>query len=332
MISCATDFPPSLPSIRSLYRPVKMSLLSLIISLLIEQARPLPETVWGRKGWVSRYADFVERRFNAGEATHGLIGWLVAVLPPVLLSAFVFFLLYLVQPLLALAWNIFVLYLTMGFRQVSHYFTETHVALRAGDLATARERVGSWRGRLSDRMSSSEVARVAIEEALVASHRHVFAVIVWFILLPGPSGAVLYRIAAHLAHEWGGRNDPEFGDFGVFSRKAFALVDWLPTRCTAVAFSIVGDFEDAIYCWRTQATRWPDVASGILLSSGAGAMGVRLGMPLHETGEVVERPEMGLGDEADADFMQSAIGLIWRTLVLFLLLLALLWVASLVGH
>jgi adenosylcobinamide-phosphate synthase len=250
----------------------------------------------------------------------------------VLVAAFVYYILFLVQPLLALAWNVVVLYLTMGFRQVSHYYTETHLALQAGDLERARERVGSWRGRLSDRLSSSEVARVSIEEALLASHRHVFAVVLWFILFPGPSGAVLYRLANHLAGEWGSRRDADFGAFGVFARRAFELIDWLPVRCTAVAFSIVGDFEDAIYSWRTQAARWPDPASGILLSSGAGALGVRLGMPLHETGEVVERPEMGLGDDADADFMQSAIGLIWRTLVLFLLLLALLWVSSWVGH
>lgn len=309
-----------------------MSLLSLIVSLLLEQARPLPESLWAMKGIVARYANFVEERFNAGEAHHGTIGWLVAVLPPVLVAAFVYYVLFLIQPLLALAWNVLVLYLTMGIRQVSHYFTETHLALQAGELDRARERVGTWRGRLSDRLSSSEVARVSIEEALLASHRHVFAVVLWFILLPGPSGAVLYRLALHLARDWGGRSDAEFGAFGRFSRRAFEILDWLPVRCTAIAFSIVGDFEDAIYCWRTQAARWPDPASGILLSSGAGALGVRLGMPLHETGEVVERPEVGLGDDADADFMQSAIGLIWRTLVLFLLLLALLWVSSWVGR
>ncbi|MBK8337290.1 MAG: CobD/CbiB family protein [Sterolibacteriaceae bacterium] len=309
-----------------------MSLLSLIVSLLLEQARPLPESVWAPNGWVARYAQFFEQRFNAGEVHHGTVGWLVAVVPPVMVAAFVYYILYLVQPLLALAWNILVLYLTMGFRQVSHYFTETQHALQAGELEQARERVGSWRGRLSDRLSSSELARVSIEQALLASHRHVFAVVLWFILMPGPSGAVLYRLANHLAADWGGRSDAEFGAFGVFSRRAFELIDWLPVRCTAIAFSIVGDFEDAIYCWRTQAARWSDLASGILLSSGAGALGVRLGMPLHETGEVVERPEMGLGDDADADFMQSATGLIWRTLVLFLLLLALLWVSSWVGH
>ena len=104
-----------------------------------------------------------------------------------------------------------------------------------------------------------------------------------------------------------------------------------PVRITAAAFAIVGDFEDAVYCWRTQAGRWPDEAAGILLASGAGALGVRLGLPIVESGEVTERPELGLGEEADADFMQSGIGLVWRTLVLCLLLLTLLGVASWAG-
>lgn len=309
-----------------------MSLLSLIVTLLLEQARPLPGSVWGPKGLVSRYAAFIERRFNAGESHHGLIGWMVAVLPPVVLVALIYGALFVIQPLLALAWNIAVLYVTMGFRQESHYFTDTHLALQAGDLDRARSLVGAWRGHLSDRMSSTEVATVAIEQALVSSHRHVFAVVLWFIILPGPAGAVLYRLTAHLAREWGTRNDAEFGAFGEFARKAMAVIDWLPVRCTAVAFSVVGDFEDAVYCWRTQSARWADVPSGILIASGAGAMGVRLGMPIHESGELVERPEMGTGDDADVDFMQSTVGLIWRTLVLFLLLLALMWVASWVGR
>lgn len=317
-----------------------MSLLSLIVTLLLEQARPLPGTVWGDKGWVARYSAFIEQRFNAGEAQHGTIAWFVAVVPPVLVSALIYYVLFVLQPVLALAWNVAVLYVTMGFRQQSHFFTDIHLSLRMGELDRARSLIGAWRGHLSDQLSSAEVARLSIEEALVASHRHVFAVVLWFILLPGPSGAVFYRLAAHLTREWGGPRIPvpglESANFGGFARRAFEWIDWLPARCTAVAFSVVGDFEDAIYCWRTQAARWAaqlnDMASGILISSGAGALGVRLGMPIAESGEVIERPEMGLGEEADPDFMQSTIGLIWRTLVLFLLLLALLWVATWVGH
>jgi adenosylcobinamide-phosphate synthase len=51
-----------------------------------------------------------------------------------------------------------------------------------------------------------------------------------------------------------------------------------------------------------------------------------------EAGELENRPELGLGEEADADFMQSTIGLVWRSLVLGVLVLSLLTVASWVGH
>ena len=46
--------------------------------------------------------------------------------------------------------------------------------------------------------------------------------------------------------------------------------------------------------------------------SGAGALGVQLGRPVMESGEVTDRSELGLGDPADVDFMQSAVGLVWR--------------------
>jgi hypothetical protein len=38
-----------------------------------------------------------------------------------------------------------------------------------------------------------------------------------------------------------------------------------------------------------------------------------------------------VGDDADPDFMQSAVGLVWRSLVMALLLLTLLGIASWAG-
>jgi adenosylcobinamide-phosphate synthase len=46
---------------------------------------------------------------------------------------------------------------------------------------------------------------------------------------------------------------------------------------------------------------------------------------------VSRRCRTGLGDPADVDFMQSAVGLVWRATVLWLLLLFLLGLASLAG-
>ncbi|CAG0926742.1 MAG: Cobalamin biosynthesis protein CbiB [Rhodocyclaceae bacterium] len=307
-----------------------MTVLSLIVVLLLEQLRPLSE----RKAVavpLSHFARFFEGRFNDGQARHGAIAWLLAVLPATVACAAIHLALMAANPLLGLAWTVAILYLTLGFRQFSHYFTDIHLALRMGETDRARALLGEWRGRSADGFNASEIARLAMEEALVSSHRHVFAVIVWFVLLPGPAGALFYRLSYYFASHWAGRRDGEFGAFGRFAGQAFAVIDWLPVRITAAAFAIVGDFEDAVYCWRTQAARWPDEATGILLASGAGALGVRLGQPIVESGEVTERPELGLGEEADADFMQSGIGLVWRTLVLCLLLLTLLGIASWAG-
>ncbi|WP_301101877.1 CobD/CbiB family protein [Propionivibrio sp.] len=311
-----------------------MALFSLVAVLLIEQIRPLPYRLVVHEP-LSRLARFLEGLFNAGESSHGLIAWLVAVGGLVVVAGSVHAVLYALNPLLAWLWNVLVLYLTMGFRQFSHYYTDIQLALRMDDLPHARKLLAEWRGRTADELSSSEIARIAIEEALSASHRHVFGVLVCFVLLPMPCGAVLYRAAAFFADQWGRRSDADAGHFGKFSQQAFAVIDWLPLRVTAAGFAIVGNFEDAIYCWRTQADKWPDShlggGIGIVLASGAGALGVRLGMPVLEAGEIADRAEVGTGDEADVDFMQSAVGLVWRALLLWLLLLLLLGMASLIG-
>ena len=103
------------------------------------------------------------------------------------------------------------------------------------------------------------------------------------------------------------------------------------SRISALSGFSVGNFEDTAYCWRTQAANWPDSEAGILLASGAGALGVRLGMPIPQGGLPFDRPELCIGDDADADFMRSTIGLVWRSVVFWMILLFLLTLASLLG-
>jgi len=67
----------------------------------------------------------------------------------------------------------------------------------------------------------------------------------------------------------------------------------------------------------------------IVLSSGAGAIGVRLGMPVALGGRLLDRP-LGLGDPADVSHMDSMVG--WPgvpgDVLLVLLLVALAGAAS----
>ncbi|MBI3372278.1 MAG: CobD/CbiB family protein [Betaproteobacteria bacterium] len=303
-----------------------MSVLAIIAALLLEQWRPLADSK-AVLAVSTRYVGWLEERFNAGEARHGTIAWTVGVFPIVLGSLLLYALLYRVHPLVALALNVAALYLTLGFRQFSHFFTGIQNALKTGELERARDLIGAWRGEAAEHRAREEVVRLAIEEALLASHRNVFAVLFWFVLLPGPSGALLYRLSVFLARRWGG-----LGAFGAFATRVNYWMEWPAVRLTAAAFAVVGDFEDAVYCWRTQAASWREPLAGIVLAAGAGAMGVRLGMPLAETaGGVEPRPELGLGEPADAPFLESTVGLLWRALVLWVFVLIMLGIARALG-
>lgn len=308
-----------------------MTFFALVLALILEQVRPLGARL-SKLAPFAAFAEGLARRFNDGSAGSGRIAWLLLVGFASFGTAVAYWLLWELQPLLAFVFNVVVLYLCMGFRHESHFFTEIHLALRMGELERARALLGQWRGGRYDEANANEIARLSIERALVAAHRNVFGVVFWFVILPGPSGAVMYRVARLLADTWGARPEAVCGAFGLPARRAFEAIDWLPVRMTATVYSVVGNFEDAVYCWRSQAVLWPERLSAILIASGGGALGVRLGLPVHESGAIVDRPEMGLGSEAGVDHMQSTVGLVWRALLVCLFLLALLAAAGWVGR
>lgn len=306
-----------------------VAFVALIAALVLEQVRALSNSNPVYRTFRA-YQRVIDRTFNAGTFQQGALAWLCAVVPVVGAVLLVSLLLRGFSSLAVFLFDVAVLYLTMGFRQLSHTYGDTLDALRTGDLNRARIKVEQWAGRPTDAMEVGELARVAIERGLSSAHRHVFGVIAWYAVF-GAAGAVFYRLACILRDHWGERRESEETHFGAFSRTAFLWSDWVPARLTAVSFAVVGDFEDALYCWRTQAQAWPDVTEGVVLASGAGALGVRLGATLSPIDPAEMRSELGMGDEADAELMTSAIGMVWRALVLWLFVLLLLSVASWLG-
>lgn len=293
-----------------------MSVLALLAALLLEYFRPLPGYFLSYP-WFSRYAYFVERMLNAGEHHHGILAWMLLVLPPVALAALAYLFLGQLFSLLGALWAAAVLYFLMGFRHALQNAGSLAIFLRNQKEEDARRLLDDWLGVDASGLSSAEMARLGIEATLSDTYRYLFGVIFWFALL-GPGGAVLYRLSWMVDGKWSGLDEDEFSRF---ASRVFAVLDWLPQRLTAISFAIVGDFDDAIYCWRSQAQQWTERGAGIVLASGAGAMGVKLGDAREDSGR---RPELGLGDEADADYLDSAVGMVWRALVLWLALLLLL--------
>jgi adenosylcobinamide-phosphate synthase len=293
-----------------------MAFFSVLASLALEHLRPLRQPLPHYQHY-SRFTQWLEHRFNAGEYSHGAIAWALAVVPVLGVAWLVYALLNGISPLLGWALNVTVLYFTLGFKYFSDDAERIARLLRAGDLDSARAQLTAWRGGDATHFSADDVARVTIEQVMAASHRQMFGVLLWFVLLAplGPVGAVLFRTSSILARRWTSTR----GLFGVFAQRAFHLINWLPARLTALTYAIAGNFEDATFCWRTQASAWPEPEEGVVLAAGAGAMGVRLGQSLTIGEEAVWRPELGTGQAApDADCIDSAISMIWRGLVIWL--------------
>ncbi|HEX6136369.1 MAG TPA: CobD/CbiB family protein [Casimicrobiaceae bacterium] len=319
-----------------------MNLLAIIAALGLEQWRTFQWRASIEHAFIASARE-IERRLNGGTLGQGVIAAVLAIAPAVVLAALLWWLLARLHPALGLAFNVLVLYALMGFRRFSHAISAIIAALKGGDLTAARRALAAWRGggASAAELSSQDIARLAIERGLADAYRQVFAVLFWFVVLPGPAGAVLYRAAALLATEWKGALP---GDdmtalarslqvFGRPTRVLLWLLDWVPARLTALSFAVVGDFEDAAFCWRTQAGAWPEAfggeAIGTVLASGGGALGVQLGGSLPGfDGEPDPRPEIGIGEAVEAEVLPSAVGLVWRALVLWLLLVFLLSLAN----
>jgi adenosylcobinamide-phosphate synthase len=130
--------------------------------------------------------------------------------------------------------------------------------------------------------------------------------------------------------------------------RAWSVIDWLPARITAIAFAVVGSFEEAIDCWRNYAQRFPNDNDGVILAATSGAVNVRLGgealkptafgpnttQPFQTSALGPEPPfdtASTPGREAETQHLRSIVGLVWRSVVLWMVLLALLTLARLLG-
>ena len=328
-----------------------MSFFAIFSALLLEQVRPLSRDN-PIHGWLRAWVRWTSNNFDAGKSHHGWVAWCLSVLVPASVTLGMHWLLvWLLGWPFAALWSVAVLYVTLGFRQFSHHFTEIRNALDAGDEAQAREALASWQRVDASELPRSEIVRHVIEYSVLAAHRHVFGVLAWFSVLAafglGPAGAVFYRLAEFAARYWRHKNglqgQPASAALQDAAARAWAWIDWVPARITALGFAVVGSFEDAIDSWRHHAQQFPNDNDGVILAATAGAVNVRLGGEAlkaryspyaSQTFEVgVEQQDSAStpGREPELGHLRSVVGLVWRTVVMWLGLLALLTLARLLG-
>lgn len=328
-----------------------MSFISVLLALLLEQARPLRRgnlVHTSLRAWVRWSA----RNFDAGKSLYAWLAWGFAVAGPSLAALIIYWLLdvFVGWPL-AVIWSVMVLYATLGFRQFSFHFTLIRDALADGDEDRARELLANWQRIDAKELPRSEIVRHVIEHSVLSAQHHVFGVLSWFSVLAvfgfGPAGAVLYRLSEFVVRYWKHKSAthhlPVSNALCQAATDAWVAIDWLPTRITAISFAVMGSFEEAIDGWRNFEPRFDGDNDGILLAATSGAVNVRLG----KGASVATFPVAGVhtipldisdvsnqstvGQTPELAHMAIIVGLVWRTVVMWMVLLALLTLARLLG-
>jgi membrane protein required for beta-lactamase induction len=132
-----------------------------------------------------------------------------------------------------------------------------------------------------------------------------FGVLFWFVLL-GPAGAILYRISCELDNVC--YRDKDQSDFAAAARVLHGVLAWAPARLVGLAFGIMGNFVEMqarrLAFTESGAGAWMTNNRRVVLGSGLGALS------LHDTQYI------------ETGHLAEALALVKRTVVLWLTVIA----------
>lgn len=232
----------------------------------------------------------------------GLMAVMALLLPLVLLARMVCS----CEPL-GWVWHVVLLYGALGGKSLEQHALQVYQALDHGDLEQARLRVGYLVSRDTGGMEAPEVARATVESVLENGCDAVFGALFWFMLLGGP-GVLLFRLANTLDAMWGYRND-RFYYFGWAAARLDDLLGLVPARLTALTYGVVGHSRGAISAWR-RCTQRKSPNATLVMATGGGALGVRLGGGGIYHGQWQAAPELGGERTPEAQDILGAVRLV----------------------
>jgi adenosylcobinamide-phosphate synthase len=254
----------------------------------------------------------------------GLIAWAVAVLPMCYVS-------YLIEQYLvnngssnqAFYWvfAVLMLYLCIGWQSLLSHAKAIIDPLKKNDMQGARFATSMIVSRETAQLTEAQIGVAATESVLENGADAIFSAIFWFLLL-GVPGVILYRLSNTLDAMWGYKNE-RYYYFGWAAARIDDVLNFIPARLTALSYMVLGNCAGAWQCWRKQGVNWKSPNAGPVMAAGAGALNVKLGGGSIYHGVYQERPLLGLSTAAIADrfAIQGACYLVDRVLALWIVVL-----------
>lgn len=295
-----------------LLRSKMISSLCVVFALGLDKLLGEPRAFHPLIGF-GRWAQFLEQKLYKDSKLSGLIALSVVLIPLVGLAV--------MFNMTPSNWilSIVVLYLAIAWHSLEQHAEQVRHALLNDDLVLARQRVAFLVSRDTRSLDAEGVATATVESVLENGSDAIFAAIFWFVLA-GVPGVVLYRLVNTLDAMWGYKNE-RYHHFGWAAARLDDWLNYIPARLTALTYAMAGKFVPAINCWRTQGSMWKSPNAGPVMAAGAGSLGFLLGGPAIYHGELQARIALGQGRLPDAQAIADAQQLIGRSVLIWVAVL-----------
>ncbi|MDH5302224.1 MAG: adenosylcobinamide-phosphate synthase CbiB [Gammaproteobacteria bacterium] len=260
-----------------------------------------------------RLAAGLESRLNGAGAGRwqGVLAVSLLLLPFALLAAWLAAL-----PKLGWVFSVLGLYLCIGYQSLREHVLAVRDALLGQGLDAGRASVGRIVSRQTDEMTEADVTKAAIESALENGNDALFGALFWF-AVAGLPGVIVYRLANTLDAMWGYKNQ-RFLHFGWAAARLDDVLNFVPARLTAISYSLVGNWQQAVAAARAQQGKSESPNAGLVMAAGAGALGIRVGGDAKYHGKIKHKPVLGEGALPAAEDIGRALTLVQRALLVWL--------------
>ena len=208
------------------------------------------------------------------------------------------------------------LYLALGAQSLREHAEAVRRSLAAGELTEARRAIGLIVSRDTRQLDEGKIVAATVESVLENGCDAIFGALFWFVV-GGLPGVIVYRLANTLDAMWGYRNE-RYREFGWAAARFDDMLNFVPARLTALGYALCGNMPVALRAWQTQGNRWKSPNAGPVMAAGAGALNIRLGGPAVYHGSLTHRPALGFGRPAETRDITRALELLQRSLLLWL--------------
>ena len=176
--------------------------------------------------------------------------------------------------------QVLIVYITISPRSLGAAGFEINKLLKQGQIDDARHRVSWIVGRDTEELDESEITRATVETIAENTIDGIISPLFFFIL-GGPIGAILYRTANTMDSMLGYKNH-KYMFFGRVAARFDDILNWIPARITFLllvlsAFILRFDGKAAFRLGLRDAHKHPSPNGGYAEAPVAGALHIRLG-------------------------------------------------------